>query len=68
MADKPTLIAYTVLDFTTSEGQKKSRWREIGAAWPTKNGGFTVTLFAVPVDGKLTLSPPLPPKEAGEEA
>ena len=35
---------------------KKSRWTEIGAAWPHRDGkGLTVVLKALPVNGRVVL-------------
>ena len=34
-------------------------FHEVGAAWPTREGnGYTVQLYALPLDGKLVLLPP----------
>ncbi len=56
---KPTHIAYTVRSFKDAEGKDRARWHEIGAAWPTKAGnGFNITLFALPVDGQISLIVP----------
>jgi hypothetical protein len=55
---KPSHIAYTARTYEL-EGVEKKRWHEIGAAWPTKSGnGFNVTLFALPVDGQISLFVP----------
>lgn len=43
----------------TSKDENKAYWKEIGAAWPHKNGeGFNLTLFATPLDGKACIFPP----------
>jgi len=44
MSNKPTHIAWLVPE--AKEGSdKKSKWREVGAVWPHKNGkGFDVIL------------------------
>jgi hypothetical protein len=56
---KPTHVAYTARTFKGSDGKEKIRWHEIGAAWPTESGnGFNVTLYALPVDGQLSLFVP----------
>jgi hypothetical protein len=48
------------------EGNKKSYFTKVGAAWPTKSGsGYNADLIALPVDGKFVL---LPPKETLEAA
>ncbi len=51
---KPTLYAYQVRE----AGNGKNYWTRIGAVWPTQNGGFTVQLDAVPLDGRIVCQPP----------
>lgn len=47
----PSHIAYSV-----EEGNNdKNHWHKIGAAWPTKDGGLSLQLNAVPIDGKIAL-------------
>lgn len=36
----------------------KSYFTKVGAAFPTKGGGYSVVLDALPLDGKLLLLPP----------
>ena len=56
---KPTHIARTGRTYKDADGIEKTRWYEIGAAWPTKSGnGFNVTLYALPIDGQLSLFVP----------
>lgn len=44
---------------TVSPGETGDRWREIGVAFASDKGGtITVLLDALPVSGKLVLSPP----------
>jgi len=50
---KPNLIAYTV----RGEGDQ-AFWNRIGAAWSNKDGGFTVQLDALPLDGRIVCCPP----------
>jgi hypothetical protein len=50
---KPELLAFAV-----QETDGKSYYTRIGAAWPTANGGYSIRLNALPVDGKLVLFPP----------
>jgi hypothetical protein len=53
---KPSHVAMTARNYEDETGQKKTRWYEIGAAWPTKSGnGLNVTLYATPVDGSFSL-------------
>lgn len=41
----------------TGDGEKK-RWTEIGAAWPHKDGeGFSLSLEALPANGRLVMRP-----------
>lgn len=35
---------------------KSASWREIGAAWPNKDGnGFSLTCDAIPVQGRIVM-------------
>lgn len=56
---KPTFTAYTVREYRAGK-EVKSSWCRIGAAWPLKNGGegFSITLDALPIDGRVILMPP----------
>ena len=49
--NKPTHRLYRV------EGEgKTSRWTEIGAAWPNKDGnGFSITCEAMPISGRIVM-------------
>ena len=50
-SNKPSHYAYTV-----SEGKgDQNYWTKIGAAWPTKDDGLTLTLDAIPRDGMVQL-------------
>lgn len=51
---KPTLYAYHVRE--TSSG--KGFWNRIGAAWNNKDGGFTIQLDCIPLDGRIVCMPP----------
>jgi hypothetical protein len=56
---KPSHTAYTTRTYKEADGTEKTRWHEIGAAWPTKAGnGFNLRLFALPIDGQITLMVP----------
>ena len=47
----PSHIAYSV-----NEGKdEKNHWQKIGAAWPTKDGGLSLKLNAIPIDGQIAL-------------
>jgi hypothetical protein len=49
----PFLIAYNVRE--TGNGQ--NFWNRIGAAWKNNNGGFTLQLDSVPLDGRIVCQP-----------
>lgn len=53
---KPPFIAYAVID----RGEdKKSKWREIGVAYPHKDGkGFDILYDVLPLNGRITLRVP----------
>ena len=52
----PDYIAYVV---TKREGQDKSFWTDIGAAWDNKDGeGLNIKLSALPIDGEIVLRRP----------
>ncbi len=47
----PSHIAYSV-----EEGQgDKNHWQKIGAAWPAKDGGLSLQLNAIPINGRIAL-------------
>ena len=50
----PQLYAYQVSDSDAG----KSYWTRIGAAWANKDGGFSLQLEALPIGGRIVLSPP----------
>ncbi|HET9045126.1 MAG TPA: hypothetical protein VFN70_18350 [Burkholderiales bacterium] len=39
---------------------KKDFWLQIGSCWTNRDGSFTVTLDALPVNGKLIIREPRP--------
>jgi hypothetical protein len=42
--------------FHIQEGDEKSYWTKIGAAWPNADGkGYNIVLNCLPIDGKITL-------------
>ena len=51
---KPALYAYQVCE----PGNGKSFWTRIGAAWLNKDGGFSLQLDSVPLDGRIVCQPP----------
>ena len=50
---KPSLIAYHVRE----TGQGKGFWNRCGVAWANRDGGFTVQLDLVPLDGRIVCQP-----------
>lgn len=44
--------------FTSRESDGKNFYTEIGAAWAVKDGGISIKLQALPLDGSLVLFPP----------
>ena len=61
------LDALMAREYKTNDGEVKTAFTKIGVAFETRNGGWSVTLDAIPapVDGqyKIVL---LPPKEKGD--
>ncbi len=57
---KPSHYAYQVRDTDDGSGF----WNRIGAAWTNRNGGFTVQLESIPLDGRIVCQPPKE-KDAG---
>ncbi|MEQ1902671.1 MAG: hypothetical protein ABL888_00630 [Pirellulaceae bacterium] len=51
---KPTLHAYQVRESNNG----KSYWTRIGAAWSNKDGGFSIQLDSIPLDGRIVCRPP----------
>ena len=49
----PTHVAWHVRE---NRGGK-SFWNRIGAGWTNKDGGFTVQLDCVPLDGRIVCQP-----------
>jgi hypothetical protein len=63
MADsqKKRLDVFTVQE-PTREGDK-GFWYRIGSAWVNQDGSINVLLAANPINGKLNIREPLPPRE-----
>jgi len=53
-SNKPTLYAYSVRE----TGNGKGFWTRIGAAWSNRDGGFSLQLDCVPLDGRIVCQPP----------
>ena len=57
---KPDFIAKSVTELS----DEKSRWTDIGVAFKNeKSKTISILLNALPVNGKIILSKPLPPKQ-----
>jgi hypothetical protein len=41
--------AVTAREYEDSQGNKKTAWTKIGSAWPTRNGGWSISLDALPL-------------------
>lgn len=51
---RPSYKAFIGREYGEGEN-KKTHWLEIGSAWDIKDGGVSVQLNALPVDGRLVL-------------
>ncbi len=51
---QPSLIAYQVRDGKDGD----SYWDRVGVAWSNRDGGFTVQLHLIPLDGRIVLTKP----------
>jgi len=51
---RPSLIAYQVRDGK----EDQSFWDRVGVAWSNKDGGFTLQLHSIPLDGRIVLTKP----------
>jgi hypothetical protein len=49
----PSHVAWHVRD----SGNGKGYWNRVGVAWTNKDGGFTVQLDSVPLDGRIVCQP-----------
>ena len=50
---KPSHVAYQVREI----GNGKNFWNRVGVAWSNKNGGLTIQLESVPLDGRIVCQP-----------
>jgi hypothetical protein len=64
MASKQTWDVVSPVEYEAG-GQKKTRWVRLGAAWERDNGGFSMQLDGVPVNGKLMIMPQKPREDRG---
>ena len=52
------LDAFLVEEYEV-QGEKRSNWSKIGAAWPHNDGkGFNLQLDCIPLNGRLTVREP----------
>jgi hypothetical protein len=54
LSRSPSHVAYHVRD---AGAGKKGFWNRVGVAWTNRDGGFTVQLDAVPLDGRIVCQP-----------
>lgn len=47
----------------TAERPAKSFWTKIGVAFENRDGSFSLHLAAIPVNGKMQMRDPAPPRE-----
>lgn len=53
------LNVFTVEEFEKSDGSPARSWTRVGVAFPIKDRtGYSITLRALPLDGRLVLLPP----------
>lgn len=59
MEDASPAPVFKVWQIEERLGDRKPFWREVGAAFPAKNGkGYDLQLRAIPISGRLYLGPP----------
>ncbi len=52
---QPSHKAFSIENYN-KDGEEKSRWTEIGAAWQHKDGkGFDLVLKLMPLDGRIVI-------------
>ena len=49
--------------FATTQSGDKTFYHEIGAAWKNSNGGYSIKLYANPINGDIVLFPPKAKKQ-----
>lgn len=55
--------AMTVREYVDGQGQNRSFWTKIGAAFTNQDGSISVQLDALPLDGRVILQIPLSKEE-----
>jgi hypothetical protein len=43
------LDAVVAREYSDRDGNKKTQWTKIGSAWPTKSGGWSISLDVLPI-------------------
>lgn len=69
------LDALVARKYTDRDGNEKTSWTKIGAAFPTTNGGYSITLEALPIpsmgdrglETRILLMAPKPRDDARQE-
>lgn len=52
--------------YVVNDGKESSKWIEIGAAWMNQDGrGFSLSLDALPIDGRIAMREPTERDENG---
>ena len=59
---RPTHTAYSIRKYKQN-GEHKSQWTRIGAAWVSAEEGFDIVLEALPVSGRIALRKDKPKPE-----
>lgn len=67
MTDKKMKHLWMVEDYGSGE-QQRSFWTKIGVAFENKDGSYSLQLAAIPVNGRLQMRDPAPPREDGKES
>lgn len=57
-------VAYAVVE---REKDGKSFWTKVGAAFPNRDGSLSVWLDAMPINGKIQIRDPQPPRSRESE-
>lgn len=63
MSEKQRFDAMMVEEYTDREGNGRSKWTKIGAAFTNKDGSIGIQLIAFPMNGKVILQIPLSKEE-----
>ncbi len=61
---KPSHYAYQVRESANGKGF----WNRVGVAWAIKDGGFSIQLESIPLDGRILLQIPKEKEESAAES